>query len=156
MDNEPSVGVPWMYLYAGRPDRTQETIAEVLDRLWSARPHGIPGNDDLGAMSSWYVWAAMGMYPAIPGRSELLLTAPAFPDVEITRPDGTVIRVQAPDAGAHRYVAGLTVDGVVRPQTWLPEDFVSRGGTLRFTLSPEPAAWGSGSGDVPPSFGPGG
>jgi len=156
MDNEPSIGVPWMYLYARRPDRTQETIAEVLDRLWSDRPHGIPGNDDLGAMSAWYVWAAMGMYPAVPGRAELLLTAPLFPEIEIRRPGGAVIRVEAPFAGARRYVRGLTVDGTPSTRSWLPEEFVARGGTLRFDLSAEPGPWGTGPDDVPPSFGPGG
>ena len=45
------------------------------DQLWSNTPGGIPGNDDLGAMSSWYVFSALGMYPQVPGRAELVLSA---------------------------------------------------------------------------------
>jgi len=129
----------------------------VLTRLWSDRPHGIPGNDDLGAMSSWYVWAAMGMYPAIPGRSELLLTAPLFPEIEVRRPGGSVLRVVAPGAGARPWVRGLTVDGVASTRSWLPQDFALRGGTVRFDLGDAPhPSWGTGADDVPPSFPPGG
>jgi len=155
MDNEPSVATPWLYMYAARPDRTQETVRQVLDVLWQDRPHGIPGNDDLGAMSSWYVWAAMGMYPAIPGRAELLLTAPVFPRIEIRRRDGTSIRIDAPGAETAPWVRGLGVDGEPWTRSWLPESLVARGGTLRFTLSDTPdPRWGRGPDDVPPSFGP--
>jgi putative alpha-1,2-mannosidase len=157
MDNEPSVGAPWLYLYARRPELAQATVREVLTRLWSDRPHGIPGNDDLGAMSSWYVWAAMGMYPAIPGRAELLLTAPLFPEIEVRRPRGSVLRVEAPWAGTRPYVRGLEVDGVASARSWLAQDFALRGGKLRFNLGAEPdPSWGTGIDDVPPSFGPGG
>ncbi len=155
MDNEPSVGTPWLYLYAARPDRAQETVRRVLDVLWRDRPHGIPGNDDLGAMSSWYVWAAMGMYPAIPGRAEVLLTAPVFPRIQIRRRGGTVIEIEAPGGEAAPYVRALSVNGEPWPRPWLPASFVAEGGTMRFTLSgaPDPR-WGRGAGDVPPSFGP--
>ena len=66
MSNEPSIKSPWLYDYSGRPDKTQQTIRQVVDSLWSDSPDGIPGNDDLGEMSAWYVWAAMGMYPEVP------------------------------------------------------------------------------------------
>ncbi len=156
MGNEPSVGVPWMYLFAGRPDRTQETVREVLTTLWDDRPHGIPGNDDLGAMSSWYVWAAMGLYPGIPGRAELFLTAPSFARVEIRRPGGVTLTVEAPGADVLPYVRHAWVEGLPHSESWLPEAFVARGGSLRFELASEPGGtWGRGPGDVPPSFGDG-
>jgi predicted alpha-1,2-mannosidase len=158
MDNEPSVATPWLYLFAGRPDRTQETIRHDLETLWLPTPHGIPGNDDLGAMSSWYVWSAMGMYPLFPGRSELVLTSPLFPRVRVTRSDGTVITVEAPGAAAGvAYVEGLKVNGTATNRSWLPDTFVARGGTLTFDLSAIPGStWARKAEDVPPSFGPGG
>jgi predicted alpha-1,2-mannosidase len=157
MDNEPSIGAPFLYLFARRPDRAQEIVREVLDELWSDRPHGIPGNDDLGQMSSWYVWTAMGLYPAIPGRAELVVGAPLFPAAELHRRGGEVIHIEAPGADSLPYVQGFEVGGEATTRTWLPESFVAGGGTLRFTLSPVPdTAWGRGAEDVPPSFGPGG
>jgi hypothetical protein len=156
MDNEPSVGAPWLYLFAGQPHQTQEVVRQVLDGLWSATPYGLPGNDDLGAMSSWYVWAAMGMYPGIPGRAELLLAAPIFPRIVIRRADGTTITITAPQAGADGlYVRGLRVDGRATTRPWLPESFIAQGGQLEYDLSDAPdTSWGTEPDDVPPSFSP--
>jgi predicted alpha-1,2-mannosidase len=158
MDNEPSVGTPWLYLFAGRPDRTGATVRRVLETLWSPNPYGIPGNDDLGAMSAWYVWSSMGMYPLVPGRSELMLTAPLFARVVVRRADGTTITVEAPDASADAmYVSGLEIDGATSTRSWLPASFVGKGGTLRFDVSPTPSPrWGRDAADAPPSFGPSG
>ncbi len=155
MDNEPSVGAPWLYLFAGRPDRTQETVRAILNTLWSPTPYGIPGNDDLGAMSSWYVWSAMGMYPLFPGRAELGLTSPIFPRVVVKRADGTLITVEAHGASAaNAYVGGLKVNGVASSRSWLPASFVKEGGTVDVDLASSPdSTWGRSPRDVPPSFG---
>ena len=84
----------------GRPYKTQSTVREAMNELWSDRPYGLPGNDDLGAMSAWFVWSAMGMYPGIPGRAELLLGSPLFPRIVIYRANGVTITVTAPQARA--------------------------------------------------------
>ena len=89
-DNEPCLETPWLYDFAGAPYKTQQTVRAILDTLWHDAPGGIPGNDDLGEMSSWYVWAALGMYPEIPGRAELVLASPLFPEAEIHRPLGAI------------------------------------------------------------------
>ncbi|HEY8682049.1 MAG TPA: GH92 family glycosyl hydrolase, partial [Rhodanobacter sp.] len=52
LDNEPSVATPWLYDYAGQPWKTQKAVRIVVDTLWKNTPDGIPGNDDLGEMSS--------------------------------------------------------------------------------------------------------
>ncbi len=150
MDNEPSVGTPWLYMFAGRPDKTQETLRAVLTTLWDDTPHGIPGNDDLGAMSSWYVFTAMGLYPYYPGRAELLLSAPLFPRVELRRSNGVTLTVVAPGAAADvPYIHGVTVDGRPHDRIWLPEGFVARGGEVGLVLEAVPGRWG----EPPPSFG---
>ncbi len=156
LDNEPSVGAPWLYNYSGRPYKTQQIVREVLDKLWTSAPGGIPGNDDLGAMSSWCVWSAMGMYPAIPGRAELILASPLFSGIRIHRARGNDITIRASGASAQRfYVADLQVNGKRTSRSWLPESFVEQGGTLEYTLAAEPnREWGAGAGDEPPSFGP--
>jgi len=156
MANEPSTGSPWLYDDAGRPARTQETVRAAMTRLWSNSPYGIPGNDDLGAMSAWYVWSAIGMYPGIPGRAELLLASPLFPRIVVHRPDGVTMTIRAPGAAADvPYVTALRVDGRPSTRPWLPASFVARGGTLDYTLSAElGATWGRNPADRPPSFPP--
>src|SRR6266511_2857674 len=99
MDNEPSLNAAWLYNYAGQPYKTQETVRQVVNTLWSTQPAGIPGNDDLGEMSSWYVFAALGLYPQVPSRAELVLASPLFPFARIARDGGRDIVIRAPQAG---------------------------------------------------------
>jgi predicted alpha-1,2-mannosidase len=155
MSNEPSLWSPFVYMYAQKPASTQATVRQVLTTMWNNGPDGIPGQDDLGEMSSWYVWAAMGLFPMIPGRAELVVFGPVFPTIVVRRSNGAVIAIQAPNADTSAYVQGLTVGGKAQTASWLPESFVASGGTLAFTMGTKPSAtWGTGAGDVPPSFAP--
>ncbi|WP_257450078.1 GH92 family glycosyl hydrolase [Archangium lipolyticum] len=155
LDNEPSIAAPWLYAFAGQPWKTQAVVREAMRRIWTNKPEGISGNDDLGQMSSWYVWSALGMYPVIPGRAELVLGSPLFPEAVITRPGGT-LTIRAPGAAMDSpYVTALKVNGKASTRPWLPESFALAGGTLDFTLSKTPdERWGSAREDAPPSFGP--
>ncbi|MFF3941821.1 GH92 family glycosyl hydrolase [Streptomyces phaeofaciens] len=154
MDNEPSINVPYLYAYAGAPYKTQETVRAAMSALWSTAPGGIPGNDDLGAMSSWYVFSALGMYPQVPSRAELVLASPLFPRIEIDRPHGNDISVRAQGAAADApYIRSLKVNGRTSDRPWLPASLVRDGGTIDYTLSGTPdRSWGSDPTDAPPSF----
>jgi putative alpha-1,2-mannosidase len=157
MDNEPSIGAAYLYSFAGAPARTQATVRHVINQLWGNRPDGIPGQDDLGAMSAWFVWSALGLYPNYPGRAELLVTAPLFPRAVIRRANQVTIAIEAPGASAAAgYIHGLTVDGLAVSRAWLPESFVAAGGALGFRVSdaPDRAGWGTAPADQPPSFPP--
>ncbi|MFJ3309721.1 GH92 family glycosyl hydrolase [Streptomyces sp. NPDC086549] len=152
LDNEPSVNVPYLYDYAGAPYKAQETVRAAMRQLWSTRPGGIPGNDDLGAMSSWYVFSTLGMYPQVPSRAELVLASPLFERIEIDRPHGNEISIRATGAAADApYVQSLKVNGLTSDRPWLPASFVRDGGRLDYTLSGTPnRAWGTSA--PPPSF----
>ena len=157
--NEPGFGVPWLYNYVGQPWKTQDLVDRVRRTLFSPTPDGEPGNDDLGAMSTWYVWAALGVYPSIPGAPILTVNTPLFDRVEIALPAGKSIRISAPGAsGPHRmkYFNSLHIDGRPTDKTYLPESIIRDGGELGFSLSPKPnTVWGTASSSLPPSFGAG-
>ena len=164
--NEPDEWAPWEFDSFGAPDQTQRFVRAIADSEYADAPVDEPGNDDLGALSSWYVWAAIGLFPVTPGSADLALASPLFPSVTITLPDGRRLVEQAPGAAAARpYVHALTVTGVTHPAPappgapgrprrtppagtwnlpWLPASALSTGGTLRFTLSgtPDPG-WAS-------------
>jgi predicted alpha-1,2-mannosidase len=154
LGNEPSLETPWEYDYMGAPYRAQDVVRRAVNTLYSAVPEGEVGNDDLGAMSSWYVWAAMGMYPEVPGRAELALASPLFPQITVHRASGQSITIKAPGASADTYyVQSLKVNGSASDRAWLPESFVAKGGTLDYTLGSSPnTTWGSAPADAPPSF----
>lgn len=155
LDNEPSIETPWLFDFLGQPWKTQEAVRKVLNTIWTNSPNGMPGNDDLGEMSSWYVWSAIGIYPEIPGRAELVLGSPLFSRVTIRRQQGDIV-VSANGADTNApYVRGLKVNGKTSARTWLPESFVEHGGTLDFELSGSAdKTWGTAPEDAPPSFEP--
>jgi len=152
--NEATIETPWLYDFAEQPWKTQQLVREVLNTIWKNAPDGIPGNDDLGEMSSWAVFAAMGLYPEIPGRAELVLGSPLFSKVTVHRAEGDV-RISANGAGTDApYVQSLKVNGKPSSRTWLPEGFALKGGTLEFELGTMPnKGFGAKAGDEPPSFG---
>ncbi|MET7639966.1 GH92 family glycosyl hydrolase [Streptomyces sp. NPDC005438] len=154
LSNEPTASTPWAYAYAGAPYKTQDVVRRALTKLFKPTPDGLTGNDDLGQMSSWAVWASMGMYPELPGRSELVLASPVFEWVTIDRGHGRSITVRAEGASEQaRYVKSLRVNGKASERPWLSEEFVARGGTVDFTLGTEAdEKWGSAREDAPPSF----
>ncbi|WP_263379410.1 GH92 family glycosyl hydrolase [Granulicella paludicola] len=155
LNNEPSIETPWLFDFLGQPWKTQEAVRKVLNTIWTNSPKGMPGNDDLGEMSSWYVWSALGMYPEIPGRAELVLGSPLFPLIKIHRAAGDITVVAHGAATDAPYVHGLEVNRKTESKTWLPESFVEHGGTITFELSATPdKKWGTDTKDAPPSFEP--
>ncbi len=155
MGNEPNFAIPWIYNYLGQPWKSQETVDRVRRELFGPTPEGEPGNDDLGAESSWFVWAAMGFYPVTPGTSILAVNTPLFDRVEIVLPTGKSIRVSAPGASSGlKYIGGLSLDGQATDQTFLSESVIRSGGDVGFLLSDLPnSGWGTAEAAAPPSFG---
>ncbi len=176
--NEPDEWAPWEFDFFGAPDETQRFVRAIADSEYADAPVDEPGNDDLGALSSWYVWAALGLFPVTPGAADLALASPLFSSVRITLPDGRHLVEQSPGASATRpYVHALTVSGISHPSgaagacksapaggatagnwdlPWLPASALTTGGTLRYSLSDTAdPGWGSAPGAAPPSFGTG-
>jgi putative alpha-1,2-mannosidase len=86
LGNEPSIEIPWEYDYTGEPYQTQSDVRQIQDQIWTDAPGGIAGNDDLGEMSAWYVWSALGLYPETPGTANLALGSPMFTEAVVGGP----------------------------------------------------------------------
>ncbi len=134
--NEPGIHTPWLYNELGRPHQTQETVRAMARLVYRTGPSGLPGNDDLGTMSAWYVFAALGLYPRTPSSAELHVSSPMFPKARIPGRHLTILAPGAPNI----YVRNVRWNGHQVDQPWLPESFVRRGGVLRVSLSGSPAA----------------
>lgn len=158
--NEVSMGTPWVYDYAGAPSKTSQVVHELLTSVYSDSPGGEPGNDDLGAMSSWYVWASLGLYPETPGTTALALSAPIFPYAVIDVPGRPGVAISALGATTSSYIHGVSVNGRSSQRAWLPGTIFGVAGTssaqpthIAFSLSGTPSAsWGSAAADAPPSY----
>jgi predicted alpha-1,2-mannosidase len=155
LGNEPNSNAPWLYDWLGQPHRTQEIVRRAILTLFDATPGGYPGNDDLGQMSAWYVFGALGFYPQIPGTDVLALGSPLFPraTVHLRRGD---LSIRAPQAARGApFVERLRLDGKRWTRPWLRLRRVARDGRLAFDLGRKPERrWGSAASAAPPSFGP--
>ncbi|MET9901243.1 glycoside hydrolase domain-containing protein [Streptomyces sp. NPDC006446] len=119
--------------------------------MYGTGPSGLPGNDDLGTMSAWYVFSALGLYPQTPGSANMLLGAPVFPRAVVLRPGGKSIVVSAPGADAtHVYVEAVRVNGQPTRRSWTGADLTTGGGTVSFGLAEQPdTRWATGPDDLP-------
>ncbi len=155
MGNEPSLETPWTYDFVGAPAGTESVVRRIQDQLYTNIPGGIPGNDDGGAMSSWYVFSAIGLYPDIPGVAGFVIGSPLFSSVTMHLAGGHTLQITATNAAdGNPYVQNLTVNGKASSHLWLPWSTVSDGATLNFTLGSSASNWGTGAADAPPSFPP--
>ncbi len=154
-NNEPDLHSPWMYTLIGQPWKTA-TVVRAAQQLFTNAPNGVTGNDDLGTMSAWYLFSALGLYPAVPGSGQFLLHAPRFARAEIALGNGRTLRLQAPGADGRSllYIQGVQVDGKPQRAVWLDWGQLSKGGTIRYALTrqaPE-QGWGTDVADLPVSW----
>jgi putative alpha-1,2-mannosidase len=152
-NNEPDLHAPWMYTLIGQPWKTA-TVVRAAQALFTNAPGGVTGNDDLGTMSAWYLFSAVGLYPAVPGTGELLIHTPRFEAVEMDLGEGKALRIEAKGAegGGVQYVEGVAFDGKPNDEVWVRWDQIKGGGTMRFTLSDKPGlAWGRSPSALPVS-----
>jgi predicted alpha-1,2-mannosidase len=155
MGNELSFGTPWLYNWAGAPYKTQAVVRRIHDEQYRNAPSGLPGNDDLGALSAWYAFSALGIYPAIPGTADLTLTGPTFTRADITLPNGRTLTLDAPAAAGNRpYIQSMTLDGAAWNKAYLPPSVLTDGGTVHFELAATAnTTWAATADAAPPSYG---
>lgn len=153
-NNEPDLHAPWMYTLVGEPARTS-TVLHAAQTLFTNAPNGVTGNDDLGTMSAWYLFSAIGLYPVVPGSGQFVLHAPRYRSVEMDLGNGRTLRIEAPGAGADkpRFVQSATLDGRPQEKVWLDWERLREGGVLRFALTDDAtqATWGTAAADLPPA-----
>jgi predicted alpha-1,2-mannosidase len=151
LGNEPCEETPWVYDFAGAPSHAQAVVRRAENELFTAKPNGIPGNDDGGSLSSWYVFAALGLYPEIPGVAGFAIGSPLFPKATIHLENGKTIRILAKQSSSDNYyIQSLKLNGHKYNTPWIEWSALKNGATLDFTLGEKPSDWGAKQ--SPPSF----
>jgi predicted alpha-1,2-mannosidase len=153
-NNEPDLHAPWMYTLIGRPWQTS-AVVRAAHTLFTNAPNGVTGNDDLGEMSAWYVLSSLGLYPAVPGTGQFLLNAPSFARAVLHLDGGRDVVISATGAGAStlEYVSALRVGGAPRDRSWIGVGELTKGTTMDFSLTGDPAAatWATAEASAPSS-----
>lgn len=156
-NNEPTMHVPTLYSLLGQPWKTA-TVLDAVQTLFTNAPNGVTGNDDLGTMSAFYLFGAMGFSPLMPGSGQLLLHPPRFDRVEIALDGGKSLVVEADGASVPgpQYAGAASYNGQAQSAMWLDVDKLRNGGTLKYALTAQPdmSGWGTKPGDAPPPLCP--
>ncbi len=141
--NEPSHHLPYLYMYAGQPWRTQARLTQIMESQYKATTDGLVGNDDLGQMSAWFVFTSLGFYPVTPGSNQYVLGRPFVDHAVLHLPNGRILNVIAENlSGTKAFVQAVTLNGKPLDRTFVQHEELLRGGELRFVMSTKPeAAW---------------
>ncbi|MCF2906921.1 GH92 family glycosyl hydrolase [Pseudoalteromonas sp. DL2-H2.2] len=152
--NEPSHHIAYLYNYAGKPWKTQQRIRQIMDTLSSDKPDGLAGNDDVGQMSAWYIFSAMGFYPVAPGDLAYAIGAPQTPKVTLKLANGKQFTTTAVGlSDANKYIQSVTLNGKVLERSYLTHDDIMSGGELRYVMGDKPNKnWGKGFKARPPAL----
>jgi predicted alpha-1,2-mannosidase len=154
MGNEPSFHIPYLYNYLGQPWKTQKRVRQLMDVWYDDDPLGICGDEDGGAMSSWYVFSAMGMYPVSPGRPVYDIGSPIFSRVTLSMARGKSLVIKANNVSQeNKYIQRATLNGKPLRRPWFEHADIARGGELVLEMGPRPSKqWGASPGEAPPSM----
>jgi predicted alpha-1,2-mannosidase len=152
--NEPSFHIPYLYDFSGQPWKTQRRVRQVMDVWYGDGPLGIPGDDDGGETSSWYVFSALGFYPVCPGAPVYEIGSPLFAKSIIRLGNGKLFTILANNVSAqNKYIQSARLNGKPLNQAWFPHSAIANGGELVLEMGDKPnTEWGSAPEDAPPSM----
>ncbi len=152
--NEPSFHIPYLYDFSGQPWKTQKRVRQLMDVWYGDGPLGIPGDDDGGATSSWYVLSAIGFYPVCPGSPVYEIGSPIFAKSTIRMGNGKEFTILANHVSArNKYIQSAQLNGKPLNRAWFRQSEIANGGILALEMVDKPNThWGSTPEDVPPSM----
>jgi len=130
--NEPCHHIPYMYAYTDQMWKGEQRIKEIRDTMYLSGPDGLSGNDDVGQMSAWYVFSALGFYPMNPASGEYVLGTPEFDKVEISLPNNKSITINGHNKENAKYIGEIVLNGKTMPKRFLDHSALMEGGVLDF------------------------
>ena len=132
--NEPDFQVPWVYNWINRSEKTSKTIERILNEMYSSNEDGLPGNDDLGTMGAWYVFASVGLYPMIPGVGGFSVNIPQFELIKIKLPENNILEIRK-NKSKNYFINSLRFNEIEQNSTWMWWDKIKQGGTIKFDVT---------------------
>jgi putative alpha-1,2-mannosidase len=153
-DNEEDMQVPWMYVFAGAPWRTQAVVRDLQTAFTHVRD-GIPGNDDLGGLSAGHVFTALGIGPVTAGAPFFAIGSPRFKSATISPVGGRPFTIGSPASSREaQYIAAARLNGARLDRAWIYDSVLRAGGRLDLDMATEPnLGWASAPDLAPPSVG---
>ena len=136
--NEPSHHIAYMYNYIQRPWKTQERVRDIM-KLYDNTPAGLPGNEDCGQMSAWYVFSSLGFYPVNPASGQYVFGSPLVNEAILLLPSGMTFKMVVENNGpVNKYIQSITLNGKPYTKNYITHHNIMIGGMLVIKMGPEP------------------
>jgi predicted alpha-1,2-mannosidase len=137
--NEPSHHVTYMYAFSGYQWKTAEKVRQVMKEFYFDKPEGLAGNEDCGAMSSWYVFSSMGFYPENPASGLYVIGSPLFDKVTVNVGAGKNFTIVALNNSSENiYVQSITLNGKPYTKSYITHDAIAKGGNMVIKMGNKP------------------
>ena len=137
--NEPSHHVPYLYVFAGAPYKTQERIHQIVNTLYRNATDGLCGNDDCGQMSAWYIFSSLGFYPVCPGSNEYVIGSPSVEKATLNFENGKQFVITAQNlSDKNIYIQQIKLNGTVYNKYIINHQDIINGGSLEFVMGAKP------------------
>ena len=150
IENEPGFLTPNLYTWARRYDKSAKKIHEIITENYNTGRGGLPGNDDSGAMSSWFAFQAMGIFPNA-GQDVYLIGSPIIGSTKIKMDNGKTFKIIAHNLSDDNiYVTKAILNGKTLKQAWFRHTDISENGVLELYMDKTPNDWGTKN--IPPSI----
>lgn len=138
MANEPSMHVPYLYNYAGKPWLTQKRVRQLLNQWFRNDLMGVPGDEDGGGLASFVVFSQLGFYPVTSGMPCYNIGSPVFSHIKIKLSNGSVFEIKANNASTeNKYIQSAKLNGKELNQPWFNHDDMANGGLLELEMGPK-------------------
>lgn len=138
--DEPSHQMPYLYAYCGQPWKSEAILRSVMATMYDDTPNGLVNNDDLGQMSAWYVFSAMGFYPVCPGDLNYVFGTPLLERAVLTVGENRRFEVVCRNFGPENvFIQRVRLNGKPYSKSYITHRDLLRGGVLEFEMGPEPA-----------------
>jgi predicted alpha-1,2-mannosidase len=137
--NEPSHHITYMYAYAGQPWKTASKVRYIMDQLYTDKPDGLSGNEDVGQMSAWYVFSALGFYPMNPSNGQFVLGSPIVKEATLNLENGHTFQMTVlNNSKANKYIQKVTLNGKPYNNFYLVYKDIMAGGKLIIEMGSKP------------------
>lgn len=160
--NEPDIKAPVLYDATGEPWKSQYLMHKIatdtmiqfyfndnargvdsyIGPVYKNQPQALlqTMDDDAGAMSSWFVFSACGLFPACVGYPVYYLNVPLFRTVTFSLPQGKTFTIRTENfSGSNCYIKGIDLNGKQWDKDYITQQDILSGGTLTIYASDKPA-----------------
>jgi predicted alpha-1,2-mannosidase len=139
INNQPGFHIPYIFTALGYPHKTAELVSKITRRLFSSMPDGLPGDEDNGSLSAYYIFSALGFYPLCPATGEYVFGSPLFTKATIDLDNGKRFQIIADNnSDKNIFIKSVMLNGLEHKRLYLDHKDLIKGGSIKFQMSNVP------------------